>query len=134
MDPQLIKLAFEYAPAIFTGAIIAVAVMWMAGGALKGLGFSPFGDKSKPAEKLAAVTDATHTQLGEIERRLGAVEQDLQNRPTKDDQHRLELAFTRLEGQVMKSGATIQATANAIARIEDYMYAAAAKRSGGIAN
>lgn len=132
---QLLALAFEYAPAVAAGVVLSVFVMTAV---FKALGYTAIGDKAKLVDgnKIATVTsgvDAVRTQLGDIEKRLGAVEQDLQNRPTKDDQHRLELAFTRLEGEVRSSGMTIQATANAVSRIEDFMYQAAARRNGGSA-
>lgn len=134
MDP-LIQLAFEYSPAVAVGAVIAVFVMTAV---FKAMGFSGIGDKSKLVDnsKMQAVNsgvDAVKSQLGDIEKRLGAVEQDLQNRPTKEDHHRLELSFTRLEGQVMSQGMTIQATAIAINRIEEFMYQAAVRRNGGSA-
>lgn len=130
---QLMKFVFDYSPPLAVGAIIAVFAM---GFVMKAMGYSAIGDKSKVVEttEVGATRSGVESvldQLGDVEKRLAAVEQDLQNRPTKDDQHRLELAFTRLEGTVLQSAATGQATANAISRIEDYMYAAAAKRGQG---
>lgn len=136
----LLKLAFEYAPAVAAGAVISVFVMTAV---LKALGYSGIGDKSALVDgnKVNAVSSGVlvmQSQLSDIEKRLrtmeqvekrlAVVEQDLPNRPTKEDHHRLELSFTRLEGGVQQMAAKIEATAHGITRIEDYMYAAAAKR------
>lgn len=130
---QMMTLALEQAPAVGAGVIFTVFAL---GAIFKALGFSVIGDKAQVVDstKMKSVSigvDVVREQLGEIEKRLGAVEHDLQNRPTKDDHHRLELAFTRLEGEVRSSAMTMQATANAVSRIEDYMYTAAAGQRTG---
>lgn len=115
MDPQWLKLIVDFSPALAAGVaatiFVVVVLMKVLGIALPG--------KSEPA--LAE-------GISEIKERLAAVENDITNRPTREEMHRLELSFTRLEGEVRSQGMTIQSTAAAIGRIEDYMYAAAASR------
>lgn len=127
----LMKLAFENAGPVATGVVLAVFAMVMI---LKALGFTGVtGDREKLDNGTKLMSEGVagvKTQLEDIDKRLGAVESDLHNRPTKDDIHRLEISFTRLEGQVLSSAATIQATAVAIGRIEDYMYQAASRKGG----
>lgn len=74
--------------------------------------------------------DAINTNLGEIEKRLGNVEHDVTSRATRDEVHRLELSFTRMEGRFDSVSSTTQATANAVSRIEQFMYDAALRAKG----
>ncbi|MBP0439450.1 DUF2730 family protein [Tianweitania sediminis] len=142
MDPY-IKLMVDYSPALAAGVVGTVFVVVTL---LKLLGFSGIGDKSQLVDsgKMTVVATGIETvknqvtelekrlsAVNEIEKRLGIVELDLKNRPTKEDHHRLELSFTRLEGEVKSALMTIQASAAAISRIEDFMYAAAARKGQG---
>ncbi|MHB2265825.1 DUF2730 family protein [Aliihoeflea sp. PC F10.4] len=132
---QLMRFAMEQAPAVSAGVILTVFVMTFI---LKATGFSLIGDKAKVVDgakmtNVSAGVDVVRQQLSDIDKRLVAVEQDLQNRPTKEDHHRLELSFTRLEGEVRSTNITVQATANGVSRIEEFMYSAAQRQRGGVA-
>ncbi|MBZ9678911.1 DUF2730 family protein [Mesorhizobium sp. ES1-1] len=122
MDPTWVKLISDFSPALAAGVALTLLVIVAI---LKLFGFTGIADKSKLVNE-----GKLNASLSAIEKRLATVENDITNRPTREEMHRLELSFTRLEGEVRSQGMTIQSTAAAIGRIEDYMYTAAAQRRG----
>lgn len=128
MEP-FVKILVDYSPALAGGVVATILVTVTL---LKALGVTAqIGDKAAlvPDSRmtdLATGVDDIKEKLSTIEGRVREVEHELSNRPTREEIHRLELSFTRLEGRLESQAATIQSTANAIGRIEDYMYTAAA--------
>lgn len=121
--PQDLSLLAWLAQQSVPFALAIVGVLLILGLILKASGFSGIGKTSKLVDddKIAAIAE----NLGAIEKRLGTVEHDVSQRATRDEMHRLELSFTRMEGRFESLSATTQATANAVSRIEEYMYSAA---------
>lgn len=62
-----------------------------------------------------------NTKLGSVDRRLTEVEHDLQNRPTRDELHRLEISVTQLDGRMSSIEKTTTATNHAVNRIEEHL-------------
>lgn len=142
------KYLFDNTPAL-GAAVAAIAII---------LGFVVFpflikalglviGDKSKLVGKeeikpMAGGVDDIKDQLTGVEERLAALESgferrlaelahEVKNRPTREEIHRLELSFTRMEGRFESLDNTSRANSASLTRIEDQMYAAAVRLREG---
>lgn len=135
---DLWKALFENAPALF---VAVVAVVLILGAVLtplfKFLGIVVIGGtKAKVVDeevkRLATVNTGVgdikgelaeiKTLLGAFESRIGLVEAGVQNRATREEMHKLELSFTRLEGEVKSQALTTQNIYTMVSRIDDFMY------------
>ena len=65
------------------------------------------------------------------EARISHVEIDVQHRATREEMHKLELAFTRMEGRFESIDQRTAATAHGVQRIESFMYEAAMRAKDG---
>ena len=116
-----------YEKAGIWGLVVVLAVIFT-GYTFRNKALLNVSDKDKIVD--TGQLDAIDKKLSTIEGRLGTVENDVSNRATREEVHRLELSFTRMEGRFDSLSATTQATANAISRIEEFMYAAALRSKG----
>jgi hypothetical protein len=109
-------------------AVVAIVGTVLGGIVFKNKAVVSVTDKEKLVD--SKQLDLINSNLGEIEKRLGNVEHDVTSRATREEVHRLELSFTRMEGRFDGVSATTQATANAVSRIEQFMYDAALRAKG----
>lgn len=97
---------------------------------LKRSGFTAFGDKSKlvddakidgVARDVKDIKETLGDQISRVERRVTAVERDVQDRPTKTEIHNLQLALARMEGRFDLTESAVRATGASVTRMEDFL-------------
>ena len=125
MDMNLIKMVWEFAPAL--GAAVAVIVILL-GVIGKMFGFTAIGDKSKlvddtKIDKLNNGMEAIGARLETIERRITTVEHDVEARPTRQEIHALDLSMAKLDGRMGVFEAEIKAVRATVNRIDDFLLA-----------
>lgn len=111
----LIDLALQGGP---IGIVVAVAVLGI-GYFLRGKVATIFSDKSK----IVATGELKEIgqRLDQIDSRVQEVERDVQNRPTRDEFHQLQLQLTKMGGRIELSNSSITVIRSAVTRIEDFM-------------
>ena len=98
-------------------------VMWF----VSKKGWSGFGDKSKMIsttriDKLDAKLNNISSRVGHIDQRVAELENDLQDRPTKNDFHKLELQMVRQDEQIRAVSDSVKAVHASQLRIEEFLY------------
>lgn len=109
----------------FAGALV-VGVVLMLGVFLRQKGSISIGDETRVVKTHRL--DAIDQKLGRIDARLGEVEVDLDNRPTRKEMHDLDKAVTRLDERMEGLGKITSQTNAGVARLEDFMINASTKK------
>lgn len=73
---------------------------------------------SGPARRNGSRLDAHATRLDAHELRLGAIDQALRTIPAKEELHELELAMTRLQGEMKTMSEAMRGQAEIMKRVE----------------
>jgi hypothetical protein len=73
---------------------------------------------SGPARRNASKLDVHGTRLDAHELRLGAIDQTLRAIPAKEELHELELAMTRLQGEMKTMSEAMRGQAEIMKRVE----------------
>lgn len=78
-----------------------------------------FSDTGKVVSNTALAEIRSH--VGDIDKRLGVVEHDIEQLPTRAELHELQISYVRLSERLAAMDHTVTATNRAVARIEDFM-------------
>ena len=89
------------------------------------------GDAARPDLDVFLDHGAIAIAVDGIEARISHVESDVQHRATREEVHKLELSFTRMEGRFESIDQRTAATAHGVQRIESFMYEAAMRAKDG---
>tara|TARA_A100001391_G_scaffold50885_1_gene30964 strand:- start:41460 stop:41861 length:402 start_codon:yes stop_codon:yes gene_type:complete len=65
--------------------------------------------------------DKLETRTGSQDKRIALVEQEMRHLPTKDQVSDLRNSITQLEGTIKEIGASLNATAHTVSRIDTYL-------------
>lgn len=94
-------------------------VLWVAAFAtLLSFGSTLWAIFSGPARRNGSRLDAHATRLDAHELRLGAIDQTLRAIPAKEELHELELAMTRLQGEMKTMSEAMRGQAEIMKRVE----------------
>ena len=115
MDLNVEALIQQAGPVGATAALLLLIFYGLA----RAKGWTGFGDKSKMVETSAV--EKIDRRLGTIEKRLTDVEQDLHQRPTRQEIHELEKALARQDERIKSVDRTVTATNAAVSRIESFL-------------
>jgi hypothetical protein len=97
----------------------ATVVLWIAGLAtMLSFGTAIWTIFSGPAKRNATRLDGQGNRLDAHELRLGAIEQTLRAIPAKEELHELELAMTRLQGEMKTMSEAMRGQAEIMKRVE----------------
>lgn len=127
------KLASTAGPAV--AAIVVVLIVLIVGLKWSGV-LATVGNKKTLIDdgQISAVTKGIASiaeKVDGIEARISHVESDVQHRATREEVHKLELSFTRMEGRFESIDQRTAATAHGVQRIESFMYEAAMRAKDG---
>ncbi|WP_417423583.1 hypothetical protein [Hoeflea sp.] len=105
------------------GAVLAKAKGWL------GFGTPPKGNEPKAGTDGDVMTElrAINARLGTFDERIKEVEHDLQSRPTRQDMHKLETGFARMDERMIALNGTTNATGAAVSRIENFLISLSGK-------
>ena len=105
------------------GAVIAKAKGW--------LGSSPQTKESEQSPEASGevMTElrSINERLGSFDKRIGDIEHDLVSRPTRQDMHKLETGFARMDERMIALNGTTNATGAAVSRIENFLISLSGK-------
>lgn len=94
-------------------------VLWVAAfSALLSFGSTLWAIFSGPARRNASKLEEHEMKLGAHEMRLGAIDQALRAIPAKEELHELELAMTRLQGEMKTMSEAMRGQAEIMKRVE----------------
>lgn len=108
---------------IFVAIAVAVFGLYLRATASSGKAKGP--PRTAP-EELSRIAD----KVSNIDSRLAEVEHDLENRPTRDEMHQLQLTMTRMGGKIDLLQSITTGTGAAVTRIEDHLLAIDTRTKG----
>jgi cob(I)alamin adenosyltransferase len=123
---QLVASLLKAGPIGVFAAVVIVMVVVGVYLRQKGIGSNNGDPHSSTDEQLSTIKD----QLGSIGSRLSEVENDLKNRPTKNEVHKLELVVVKMNEQLLNIDKNVTATNEAVTSINDFMREAALRLKG----
>ncbi|WP_306050122.1 hypothetical protein [Oceaniradius stylonematis] len=120
MDVQsleaLMRMLADQAGPVFAGlGLLGAALFWV----LRSMGWAGSGERTRVVA--SARLDTIDDKLDGLESRLGNIEADLEDRPTRAEMHEIQTMLARLEERAQARANQMVAIQASVTRVEDFL-------------